>query len=116
MNYKLKLEDIEIHAFHGCFDEEKIVGGKFLITIDLEANLEKVCLTDNINDTINYQKIFNNVKKEMLITSNTIEHVAKRIYNTLKNKYPQITKLKVKLSKINPSLGGQLDKVSILIY
>jgi dihydroneopterin aldolase len=49
----------------------------------------------------------------MKVQSKLIEHVAQRILNSVFNEFPQIQELEVKLSKLNPPLGGKVEKVSI---
>ena len=55
------------------------------------------------------------IKEEMDIPSNLIEHVAGRIQHRLKERFPQSTQQTISLSKFNPPLGGQIEKVTIVL-
>ncbi|MCD4771957.1 MAG: dihydroneopterin aldolase, partial [Bacteroidales bacterium] len=55
------------------------------------------------------------VKKEMEQNSKLLEHVGKRILNSLTKQFAVIEKAKIKISKINPQLGGKLDNVSLTL-
>ncbi|OFX43661.1 MAG: hypothetical protein A2046_16055 [Bacteroidetes bacterium GWA2_30_7] len=79
----------------------------------IDYNIELAAETDELNETINYQSVFMLVKKEMAIKSKLLENVSKRIADSIKESFPKINQLKVKVSKINPPLGGQIQKVTL---
>ena len=104
---------MEFHAYHGCLEHEKCLGNTFLASVAMELEPTLAGETDNLSDTLNYQLVYNAVKEQMEIPSNLIEHAAQRILNNLQERFPQIQSLNVKLSKINPPLGGKTDKVTV---
>lgn len=112
---RITLQNMKFHAFHGCLDFEKREGNTFLVTISMNLDTSIAEETDNLEDTLNYQEVYDVVKKEMENPSELIEYVARRIYNALKNTFPKISTLKVELSKMNPPLGGDVESVKIEI-
>ncbi len=110
---KIFVEGIKIYAYHGCFKEETAIGTNFIVDLELDVDLEKPSQTDNINDTVNYQAVFQVVKEQMEIPSKLLEHVAKRIGDALFQEFSAIDKIKLKISKLNVPLGGHIDKVSV---
>jgi dihydroneopterin aldolase len=112
---KILIEDMQFYAYHGCTDEEKLVGIHFTVDVEISCNLEKPANSDDINNALNYQDVYLIVKKEMEQTSNLIENVGKRIKESLLNKFSEIENIVVKVSKINPPLGGKVKKVSIIL-
>ncbi|MDD2285609.1 MAG: dihydroneopterin aldolase [Paludibacter sp.] len=110
---KIILENMEFHANHGVMEHEKMLGNTFLVTVEMEVNTEKAGVTDHLEDTINYQLVYHAVKKQIEIPSNLIEHVARRIVDKLMNKFLKIQAVSLTLSKMNPPLGGKVEKVSI---
>lgn len=107
------LENMEFHAFHGCLEHEKKLGNKFEVTVSVEFDTSKAGRTDDLNDTINYQQIYDVVKAQMEISSNLIEHVAQRILDALVVAFPVVQIFTVKLSKHNPPLGGKVPLATI---
>lgn len=107
------LENMEFFAYHGCFAEEQIIGNRFIVNLSFETDTSAAEVSDHLHDTVNYQAVYNLVKKEMEIKSKLLEHVASRIANAVKKAYPQISRLVVKVSKTNPPLGGKLENVSV---
>lgn len=107
------VEDIRCYAYHGCMDEESVLGTNYSVTIIVEADLSKSCKTDSLGDTIDYVSISKVVQSEMAVRSNLIEHVAKRILDKLMNKLPKINHAKVVLTKHNPPINGDVLKVTV---
>lgn len=111
----IEIEGMEFYAYHGYFDVERKVGTRFLIDVRIETDCVKAAASDNLADALNYQKIYTLVKKEMGIVSNLLEHVAGRILNEFKLQFPEIEKASVKISKMNPPMGGLIEKVSVTL-
>lgn len=106
---------MEFFAYHGCFEEEQIIGTKFRIDLNIEANVDEAAETDDLSKTINYLSVYQMVKKQMEIKSRLLENVGKRILDELYNQFPGVIKAEVKVSKLNPPLGGKLDSVSLTL-
>jgi dihydroneopterin aldolase len=51
----------------------------------------------------------------MAITSHLLENVAKRVLDSLYLNLSSITKAEVKISKMNPPMGGEIEKVSVTL-
>ncbi len=112
---KINIEGINLYAYHGCLKEESIIGGNYIVDISINTNLSAPARSDNLNETIDYCDVYTIVKDEMVIPSKLIEHVAQRIYDHLKKKYPSTQCIEVKVTKLNPPISGDVEKVSIVI-
>ena len=104
---------MKFHAFHGCLEQEQQLGNTFIVSLSMELNTNLAGKTDDLNHTLNYQLVYDVVKREMEIPSKLIEHVCQRILDSVFNEFPQIEELEVKLSKLNPPLGGKVERVTI---
>ena len=106
---------MEFYAFHGHFEVEKVAGNRFLVNLKMEADLSKAGQTDRLEDTLDYQKAYRAIQEEMAIPSDLLEHVAQRIINRIKSEFQEAEKVLVKVSKMNPPMGGQIEKVSVTL-
>jgi len=111
----ISLEGMKFFAYHGCFKEEAIVGTHFIVDLYFETETLKAELSDDLNDTVDYQAVYMMVKREMEKRSNLLENVAHRILHSLSNEFPTIGDAEIKISKMNPPLGGQIGNVSITL-
>jgi dihydroneopterin aldolase len=109
------LEDMRFYAFHGCFEEERAIGTYFRVDTTLTADTSKAQTSDCLNDTVNYLSVYQTVKMEMEQPSKLLENVAERIATKILGLYPAVEHVLVKVSKLNPPLGGQLGAVSVAI-
>ena len=109
----IEIEGMEFYAFHGHFEVEKIAGNRFLVNLKIEADLRKAGETDKLEDTLDYQKAYTAVKEEMGIPSDLLENVCHRIIRRIKTTFPEVKRVMVKVSKMNPPMGGQIEKVSL---
>ena len=111
----ISIEGMEFFAYHGCFKEEQLIGTKFIIDVFLKVDTQNAENTDNLHDTVNYQEVYQLVKMEMQQTSKLLEHVGRRILNTIKKHFPQVEQASLKIRKMNPPLGGKMDFVSLTL-
>jgi len=115
MKVTITLNAMKFYACHGISTQETKVGNYFTVNISYVCPSEKSCVSDELSDTISYTAIYDVVKSEMGRPSRLLEHIAKRISTALKTAFPQITYLKISVSKINPPLGGEVQSVSVTI-
>ena len=111
----ISLSGMEFFAYHGCFAEEQIIGNKFIVDLEFFAATENAELSDDLEKTINYQKVYEIIKIEMEIKSKLLEHVARRILDSIYKHFPNIDNAKVIVNKMNPPIGGKVDKVGITL-
>ena len=112
---KILLEGMEFFAYHGHFREEQIIGTKFMVDLEMEFDTVKAENSDHLHDTINYQEVYLLVKREMEINSHLMERVARRILDSMKQSFPPLKTIHVKISKLNPPLGGKVSQVSCML-
>lgn len=112
---RVELVDMEFFAHHGCFKEEQIIGNKFIVNFWAESDFTKPSKTDNIEDALNYQVVYDIIKKEMDTPSHLLEHVAGRIVESIKKAFPQVTHLQVTIDKLNPPLGGKVGASRVVM-
>lgn len=115
MTTKILLENLKIYAYHGVLPEETIIGTYFLVNVELHADLWKAVGTDDLNDTVNYAEVNDIIHEEMKIPSKLMEHVCGRISKKIKLAFPQISYIKVKMTKTNPPMQGEMEGVSVEI-
>lgn len=112
---RIELSGIKFYACHGVLEQERIVGNTFVVDLSLTAPLDEAVESDDLNDTINYAQVYAIVKSEMNIPSNLLEHVGGRIVNALKRQFPQLISLELKISKLNPPIGGDIYSASVIL-
>ena len=111
----IQIENMEFYSFHGHFKEERIVGNKFLVDLTIETDMKIPAGSDNLKDAVNYQKAYEIVKYQMEKKSHLLEHIAGRILDALYAEIEGLKKVTVKVSKMNPPMGGKIGSVSVVM-
>ncbi|OBX23984.1 dihydroneopterin aldolase [Gelidibacter algens] len=109
----IKVENIRVFAHHGCLKEETKIGSDYRVDLKVKADLQPSATTDKLSDTVDYVLLNKIIKEEMQIPSYLLETVAKRILNRIFREDQLVTKATVCVSKLNPPIGGDVEKVTI---
>ena len=104
---------MRFYAHHGCFSQERAIGTHFVVDLSFNTDTTRAEQSDSIADTVSYLDVYQTVKREMQQPSNLLEHVARRVGEAVLQESPAVTDIKVKVSKMNPPLGGQMHSVSV---
>ncbi len=112
---KVKIDNIRVYAHHGCLKEETAIGSEYRVDVSVDADLSKASLSDALSDTVDYVHINHIVKQEMGIPSKLLENVCQRIIARIFDEIDIVDTTKVWVSKINPPIGGDVEKVTIVI-
>ncbi len=115
MVHTVEVNGIRVYAYHGCMKEEAIIGGHYVVDVELTTDFSAAAANDDLSETIDYVEVNHIVKEEMAIRSKLIEHVGQRIVNQLKQTFLTLKGVKVKVRKINPPINGHVEEVAIVI-
>lgn len=112
---KMRLNNMEFYAFHGCLEHEKERGNRFRVDFECEYDMAAAGQSDSIEDAVNYESIYNLIKEEMGVQANLLEHLTYRILNNIKRSFPMIESATVTVTKYNPPVIGQVESSSITL-
>lgn len=111
----IKVQGIRVYAYHGCLEEEAMIGSEYVVDVLLNTDFTEASRKDDLNLTVDYVKVYEIVRDEMAVRSKLIEHVGKRIYNKLISEFKMLNSAEVSVTKINPPVNGTVERVSVLI-
>ena len=111
----IEINDMRFYAHHGCFEQERTIGTHFRVDLSFEADTSLAEQSDNIKDTVNYLEVYQAVKGQMQTPSHLLEHVARRVGEEVLRRFPAVMWARVKVFKLNPPLGGQMESVSVQV-
>ena len=115
MNHTIAVEGIKLYAYHGCLDEEGLIGGHYQVDVYMQTNFTEAALTDDLSKTVDYCAVYEIAKKEMAIRSKLIEDVAMRIHTCVIKDFAMVQKAKVRVTKFSPPMNGNVEKVYVEI-
>ncbi|MEJ6506311.1 MAG: dihydroneopterin aldolase [Crocinitomicaceae bacterium] len=115
MKHNITVKDIKLYAYHGCLEEESLIGGHYSVDVYIETNFTEAAKSDDLAKTVDYVWVNRVVKEEMAIRSKLIETVGQRIMDRLKTEVSGDTKFKIVIKKLSPPIEGDVTLVSISI-
>ena len=113
MSSRIYLRNVRFHAFHGVLPQEGIVGNDYLVNLVLDYDFSSAMKTDDLQGTLNYAEVYQKVREEMVVPSKLLEHVAGRIAHRLFSDFPEIQKLQLSITKVNPPMGADSDGAGV---
>ena len=110
------IDALRLHAFHGVMEQERRVGGDFLVFLRVHYYIDKAMESDDVSDTVNYAELYELVRKEMAQPSNLLEHVAGRIARSVFQHFPQATAIDLRITKQNPPMGADCQGAGVELH
>jgi|SRR5690554_3543032 len=114
MQVTIRVDQIKLWAYHGVYKEEQVVGGHFLVDVELMMDLsEDEILTDDLSATYNYELIVKIVEREMTETCALLEKKAVQMARAIQSSDSRIQQLKLRLSKLRPHFKTEVKATSV---
>lgn len=115
MQGKITLEGLEFFAHHGYYREEQKIGNKFAVDITIITDLSEAAAHDELKETINYETLYKLIRHEMGEPTKLLEHLGKRIIDTVFSNFSNVNEIEVSVSKYNPPVGGICHKATVTL-
>ena len=114
MKTVLFIDNLEVFANHGLFEEENKLGQKFIFDIECELNYKKAMFSDEMTDSISYADIAEVVVETATTnTFNLLERLAGEILKNIFTEFSQIENINLKINKPGAPIKYQFGKCGV---
>lgn len=112
---KVRINNMLVYTYNGVMKEEKVLGQKLELDIELTLPLEKAGKTDDLYQTISYADVYTDVKTALESKSfDLIEAVTYYVLDILGEKYGDMLEhAVVRTRKYHVPIAGFFDNVEI---
>ncbi len=112
MKGKLTIQNAVFYAYHGVMSEEQNLGRKFEVDVEITYDIEEAVKQDKLEYAVNYEQVYKHLK-EILMENKfyLVEKIAYKIGKKLLEKFLNIEKVRVRVRKLHPPVGGLIDYV-----
>lgn len=110
----IKLEGMKFRCAVGVSAEERLLKNDIVIDIFLYTDLKKIGTTNNIYETIDYEKIFLLTEDVMTREFALLETIGNCLLEKINLHFSSIEKIAVRITKLKPLMKG-VEKVSVEI-
>jgi len=113
-HWQASVTDARFFAYHGYYPEEQLLGNEF--SVDVRAAFECVNLaTDELDGTINYERLYRIAEEEMQRPRKLLETVADAIVRRVRDEFRLVTAIDVRIVKTQPPFGGDQAKAAVAL-
>ena len=116
-DYRLiKIEELEVFANHGVYEEETEKGQKFYINADLYLTSKAgEVLTDDLDATVNYAEVCEFMTSYMKEnTCKLLERITELLSREILNRYPLVKEVRLEIRKPEAPIGLPFESVSVV--
>lgn len=114
---EIRIELLEVYAYHGVFPEEKREGQTFLVNAVLYTDIRKAGRSDQLEDSTDYGDVCRFITEWMEEnTCNLIEAVAERLTKAVLLKYDLISGIDLEIRKPEAPIKQPFGCVSVKVH
>lgn len=109
----ITLEGLDFFAYHGFYPEEQRIGNKYALDITIHTDFIEAAQNDKLSETVNYETLYQIAAKVMQEPAKLLEHIGFKVISRVRDHYPNVANVTVKVSKFNPPVGGVCTRAVI---
>ncbi|MCI4667598.1 MAG: dihydroneopterin aldolase [Bacteroidia bacterium] len=98
----IAVEGIQVHAYHGVYQNERKEGNLYIVDVYMETNMERAAASDQLEDTLDYFQVYNRVLEIMSEPVHLLEHLTKKIGINLMESFQSLESIRLRVSKVQP--------------
>lgn len=111
----IRLSGLSFYGYHGVTAAEKETGRLFEVDCEVEVDLADAGQTDNLTDTIDYEKIYEVIRGIVEDKAfSLLEGLAKEITGQILEQFP-VYRVTLKVRKMNPPIAGHIKFIEVEI-
>jgi dihydroneopterin aldolase len=100
---KIELHNLHFHGYHGVHEEEKKAGGDFEVNLVARFIPQHIPVL-HLDETLDYTKLYELVKKRMDKPTWLIETLATEIAEEIFKDFAMVEEIEVEIKKLNPPI------------
>ena len=105
----ISLAGITLYGYHGARPEERTLGQRFVIDVDLDADLRSASTTDALDSTVNYSEVYALVAEIVEGEPvNLLEALGESIAQAVLKQFPQVRRARVRVAKPGVAIAGSV--------
>lgn len=112
----IRIDNLEVYAYHGAYDEEKEKGQYFYVNAELYTNTRKAGMNDDLDVSTNYGTVCDFIHDFMTKhTYDLIETVAEQLAQALLLEFKLVKSVLLEIKKPHAPIEREFESVSVEI-
>jgi len=110
----VQLQNLQFYAHHGVYEGESKTGNNYEVSLSVSYH-ENDSHMHQLKDVLNYEELYDIVRKRMSIAAHLLEEVAEGIIRKIKHEYSYVTEASVSIHKLQTPIEGFQGKIGITL-
>ena len=116
MSDTIFITGIVIHARHGVMEHETEVGQRFVIDLELTADIAEASRSDRLSDTVSYANVVATATSAFKdVNYKLLERAAGAVAEAVLAAFPKISAVKVTVHKPHAPIAAIFDDVGVIL-
>lgn len=112
---KIVLKGISVFGYYGVSPTEREIGQKLELDIEFNFDFTKACMTDSLEDTVNYERVYAKVMETVDTNRfNLLETLADAICRAVLDNFP-VSSVKTTIRKLTLPFPNSLSHVDVVV-
>ncbi|MCS7018014.1 MAG: dihydroneopterin aldolase [Cytophagales bacterium] len=111
----IALRGLIFYAYHGYYAEERALGNRYGVDIEVRTDLRRAAASDQLADTINYETLYAIAQEAVVQPAQLLEHIGERIAKQIFEQFAGALQVKITVRKYNPPIGGICRAAEIIL-
>lgn len=112
---EISLNNVRIYSNHGCLPEEAVIGSYYRVDLFVTTDISAAVKSDHLSDAVDYVYLHSIIYDEVKRRNSLLETVIQRLSERILKECPSISKIDLKLAKLNPPIEGEVGSVALRI-
>jgi dihydroneopterin aldolase len=109
---KIYLEELQFFAYHGLYEEERILGNEYVVNINIDY-LPNQKIIHSINETVDYTAVYDLLAERMKHPTDLLETIATGFCYQVMEKFPSVQNIEFNIKKLNPPILKMIGHVGV---
>ena len=111
--YRISLENIRLYGYHGASENERELGQRFEVDVEIIADLSEAVASDDMKKTVDYEKVYRLVESEVVNQKyHLLEAMADKIARDVLKQFGAL-EVVVRVRKPSVPIAGSIDHVEV---
>ena len=110
--FSIHLHQVQIHAYHGLYEEEKVWGNDFIIDLSVQYQPARLPVQE-LEQTINYVTLYELVKKHMQVATPLLETVVSTIAMDILAQFSLVEQVVISIRKLHPPISQFVGQTGV---
>ena len=111
----IRLKDVKIHAGHGIYSGESLVGNSYQLDLWVKYP-ETDASFENLSESIDYGELYHIVMQRMAVDTPLLEKLCNEVLGDIRLRFPKVIEAEITIYKLQAAINNLEGKVGVTLH